>query len=65
MGASSVWASANRWSEQNHINEQLAYFKKYNYPANVVVIEAWSDEMTFYAWNGATYPTTDGKGAID
>ncbi len=57
-----VWASANRWDRQQRIEEQINYFDQYDYPASVVVIEAWSDEATFYTWNDATYPVNDGSG---
>ncbi|NTV77688.1 MAG: glycosyl hydrolase, partial [Clostridiales bacterium] len=56
-----VWASANRWKCQQDIEEQMDYFEKYQYPVNVVVIEAWSDEATFYAWNGSEYKVTKGN----
>lgn len=59
-----VWASANRWNCQRDIEEQIAYAEKYNYPINVVVIEAWSDEATFYLWNGSKYKAVDGKEAL-
>ncbi len=58
-----VWASANRWNCQAHIEEQLRLFKKYEYPVSVIVIEAWSDEATFYIWNGAKYePSKSDRG---
>jgi alpha-D-xyloside xylohydrolase len=50
-----VWISANRWHSQPQIEEQLALLEKYDFPANVLVIEAWSDEATFYIFNGADY----------
>ncbi len=59
-----VWASANRWNCQRDIEEQMSYAEKYNYPINVVVIEAWSDEATFYLWNGSKYEAVDGKEAL-
>lgn len=55
-----VWASANRWNCQKHIEEQMEFIKKYNYPVSVIVIEAWSDEATFYLWNGAKYEKKSG-----
>ena len=55
-----VWASANRWNCQKDIEEQMEYAKKYDYPISVVVIEAWSDEATFYLWNGSKYDVVDG-----
>lgn len=50
-----VWASANRWNNQKQIEEQMELIQKYHYPVSVIVIEAWSDEATFYIWNGAEY----------
>lgn len=58
-----VWASANRWNCQSDVEEQMAYAEKYKYPISVVVIEAWSDEATFYMWNGSKYEAVDGKEA--
>lgn len=55
-----VWASANRWNCQSDIEEQVRYAEKYSYPISVIVIEAWSDEATFYLWNGAKYKVVDG-----
>lgn len=46
-----VWMSANRWNTQEEIEKQIQLQEKYNLPANVLVIEAWSDEATFYRWN--------------
>lgn len=50
-----IWISANRWNSQEDVEEQLACLRKYRYPASVLVLEAWSDEATFYIWNGACY----------
>lgn len=52
------WVSANRWKSQRDVEEQLDKIESSGYPATVLVIEAWSDEATFYLWNGAEY---DGK----
>lgn len=49
------WISANRWNTQKMIEEQMLCLEKYDFPANVLVIEAWSDEANFYIWNGARY----------
>lgn len=57
-----IWISANRWNTQKDVDELLAKLKKYDFPASVVVLEAWSDEATFYIWNGAKYePVPDGQ----
>ena len=50
-----VWMSANGWNSDAEVNAQLASLKKYNYPADVMVLEAWSDERTFYLWNDTEY----------
>jgi len=33
------------------VKAQLKALKEYDYPASVMVLEAWSDERTFYLWN--------------
>lgn len=57
-----IWISANRWNTQKDVDELLAKLKKYDFPASIVVLEAWSDEATFYIWNGAKYePVSNGQ----
>lgn len=57
-----IWISANRWNCQKDVEETLAKLKEYDFPADVMVLEAWSDEATFYIWNGAKYnPVPNGK----
>ena len=57
-----IWISANRWNTQKDVDELLAKLQKYDFPASIVVLEAWSDEATFYIWNGAKYePVPDGQ----
>ena len=57
-----IWISANRWNTQKDVEELLEKLQKYDFPASVVVLEAWSDEATFYIWNGAKYePVPDGQ----
>ena len=46
-----IWISANGWNCDEEVDTQLAALKKYDYPADVMVLEAWSDEQTFYLWN--------------
>ncbi len=56
------WISANRWNTQAQAEEQLQKLKEYGFPASVLVLEAWSDEATFYIWNGAGYTAVpDGR----
>ncbi|WP_304942099.1 glycoside hydrolase family 31 protein [Vallitalea guaymasensis] len=45
------WISANRWNTEELVEEQLELLEKHKFPANVMVLEAWSDEATFYRWN--------------
>ncbi|NJP40287.1 hypothetical protein HCH52_04390 [Oscillospiraceae bacterium HV4-5-C5C] len=49
------WMSANGWATQQEAEEQLRLTRELNIPATVMVLEAWSDEETFYIWNGAGY----------
>lgn len=56
------WVSANRWNKQKDVEELLQKLVKFDFPASVLVLEAWSDEATFYIWNGAKYaPVADGQ----
>lgn len=57
-----VWVSANRWNSQKDVEELLDKLARDDFPASVVVLEAWSDEATFYIWNKARYtPMADGR----
>jgi alpha-glucosidase (family GH31 glycosyl hydrolase) len=49
------WISANEWDKQIEIEDQLDSLIKYDIPNTVVVLEAWSDEETFYIFNDAKY----------
>jgi len=46
-----LWISANGWNCDEEVDGQLDALKRYRYPADVMVLEAWSDERTFYRWN--------------
>lgn len=50
-----VWISANGWNSDAEVDAQLNALKRYDYPADVMVLEAWSDERTFYRWNDAAH----------
>lgn len=57
-----VWASANRWNKQSDVEDLLNKMKEYDYHFDVIVLEAWSDESTFYIFNGAKYdPKENGE----
>ena len=55
-----IWMSANGWNTQKEVMHQLEMCKKLDLPATVLVIEAWSDEKTFYLWNDAQYEMQGG-----
>lgn len=50
-----IWVSANHWNCETDVERLLEELDQYRFPANVVVLEAWSDEATFYIWDGAEY----------
>ncbi|MDR1904179.1 MAG: glycoside hydrolase [Treponema sp.] len=54
------WMSANRWNTQAHVEEVLERLAEHRFPAAVLVLEAWSDEATFYIFNGASYMPKSG-----
>jgi alpha-glucosidase (family GH31 glycosyl hydrolase) len=56
--------SSNNWDNQAEVERQVALTEKYGIPATVVVIEAWSDEATFYIWNDAAYAEKPGSEAF-
>ncbi|GAA0178844.1 glycoside hydrolase family 31 protein [Clostridium sediminicola] len=49
------WMSSNNWDSQKEVLKQLDLTLKHNIPSTVLVIEAWSDEVTYYAFNDAKY----------
>jgi alpha-glucosidase (family GH31 glycosyl hydrolase) len=49
------WMSGNEWNSQQSVLEQVRLTHEHDIPATVFVIEAWSDETTFYIWNDAQY----------
>ena len=46
-----LWISANGWKCDADVDEQLRALKEHDCPATVMVLEAWSDESTFYRWS--------------
>ncbi|MGN1018843.1 MAG: TIM-barrel domain-containing protein [Aristaeellaceae bacterium] len=46
-----LWISANGWKCDADVDEQLRALKEHDCPASVMVLEAWSDESTFYRWS--------------
>lgn len=55
------WMSSNNWDNQAEVERQLALTAEHGIPATVLVIEAWSDEATFYIFNDATYAAKPGS----
>ncbi len=49
------WMSSNNWDTQAEVIKQKNLTLDYDIPATVLVIEQWSDEATFYAFNDAKY----------
>jgi len=49
------WMSGNEWNSQERIVSEVRLSQQHCIPASVLVIEAWSDETTFYIWNDAQY----------
>ncbi|MCC6310643.1 MAG: hypothetical protein IT345_06960 [Trueperaceae bacterium] len=55
------WMSANTWNSQALVEEVVGRTLAEDVPASVIVIEAWSDESTFYIFNDAEYePKAEG-----
>ncbi|TAH75063.1 MAG: hypothetical protein EWM47_00720, partial [Anaerolineaceae bacterium] len=54
------WISANEWNKQSEVMEQLSETIKNNIPTSVIVLEAWSDEETFYTFNDSKYEPQNG-----
>lgn len=50
-----LWMSANDWNSQERVLAEVARGEREGIPGDVVVIEAWADEATFYIWNDAQY----------
>lgn len=49
------WMSSNEWNSQARVMQEVETSLKHGIQVSVVVIEAWSDEISFYIWNDAQY----------
>lgn len=49
------WMSSNGWDCDREVRAQVERTIAEAVPATVIVIEAWSDEATFYIWYDAVY----------
>ena len=58
------WMSSNNWDSEAEVRKQVALTEEHGVPATVLVIEAWSDEATFYIFNDAIYAEKPGSGAF-
>ncbi len=58
------WMSSNNWDSEAEVRRQVALTEEHGIPATVLVIEAWSDEATFYIFNDATYAEKPGSDAF-
>ena len=55
-----LWMSSNEWNSQTRVEQEVAASFEHGITPSVVVIEAWSDETTFYIWNDAQYTPKSG-----
>jgi alpha-glucosidase (family GH31 glycosyl hydrolase) len=58
------WMSANTWNDQATAMAAVRRTLAEGVPATVLVLEAWSDEATFYAFNDAEYDAVPGEGRL-
>ncbi len=56
-----LWMSGNEWNSQARVVREVEASAANAIPASVLVIEAWSDETTFYIWNDAQYTPKPGS----
>jgi alpha-glucosidase (family GH31 glycosyl hydrolase) len=57
-----LWLSGNEWNSEARVRAEVAAAAAADIRVGALVIEAWSDEQTFVAFNGAEYePHSDGS----
>jgi len=59
-----LWMSANEWNSQARVEAEVKASFDHDITPSVIVIEAWSDETTFYIWNEAQYTPKPGDQAF-
>lgn len=59
-----LWMSSNEWNSQARVEHEVRTSLENGIQPSVVVIEAWSDETTFYIWNDAEYAAKPGAEAF-
>lgn len=55
-----LWMSSNEWNSQARVLHEVEQSLAHDIQPSVLVIEAWSDETTFYIWNDAQYEPQPG-----
>ena len=55
-----LWMSSNEWNSQARVLHEVEQSLAHGILPSVLVIEAWSDETTFYIWNDAQYTPQPG-----
>jgi len=55
-----LWMSGNEWNSQARVEQEVKSSLEHGIQPSVLVIEAWSDETTFYIWNDAEYTARPG-----
>lgn len=48
------WISANHWDSREKLERAVAQAEEHGFPVSVAVVEAWSDEATFYRFRSNT-----------
>lgn len=59
-----LWMSSNEWNSQARTVQEVQASFDHGIQPTVVVLEAWSDEATFYIWNDAVYTPKPGSQAF-
>jgi alpha-glucosidase (family GH31 glycosyl hydrolase) len=60
LWAFGLWMSGNEWNSQKRVEAEVRASFEHGITPSVMVIEAWSDETTFYIWNDAVYNPVGG-----
>jgi alpha-glucosidase (family GH31 glycosyl hydrolase) len=55
-----LWMSGNEWNSQARVQREVEQSLAHEIYPSALVIEAWSDETTFYIWNDAQYTSVSG-----
>lgn len=58
------WMSGNEWDNDERVREVVNRTLAEGVPATVIVIEAWSDESTFYLFNDTEHDTVPGADPV-